>query len=40
MEMPYFLPQEIFENSITIRWDTLRNFDAGGVGQEITKFEV
>lgn len=40
MDTPYALPEEISEDQITIRWDTLRNFDAGGVGQEITKFEV
>jgi hypothetical protein len=40
MEKPYFNPDEISESSITIRWDTLRNFEAGGVGQDVTKFEV
>jgi hypothetical protein len=40
MNTPYFVPEEIFEDAITIRWDTLRNYEAGGVGQELTKFEV
>ena len=35
-----YKPLEVTRNKITVHWDTLEGRDAGGVGVEITQFEI